>query len=169
VTAGQAVKAMVLNGLGFVNQQRYLVPQFFRNKPTPRLLAPAITAEPLHDETLGRALETLSAYGGTALYSLIAVTAAPRLGLSPTCAHLDRTSFPVDGRYHRGAEPDEQVIHLTQGDSRAHRPDRNHVMLDLIVEHQAGIPFLMKPLRGYPETVLAKKVALFDSWRLSHP
>jgi transposase len=36
VTAGTAVKAMVLNGLGFVNQQLYLVPHFFQNKPTSR-------------------------------------------------------------------------------------------------------------------------------------
>ena len=33
VTAGHAVKAMVLNGLGFLNQQLYLVPHFFQNKP----------------------------------------------------------------------------------------------------------------------------------------
>src|SRR5712691_13226665 len=37
VTAGHAVKAMVLNGLGFVNQQLYLVPHFFQNKPISRL------------------------------------------------------------------------------------------------------------------------------------
>jgi transposase len=30
VSLGQAVKAMVLNGLGFVNQQLYLVPSFSR-------------------------------------------------------------------------------------------------------------------------------------------
>jgi transposase len=148
VTAGQAVKAMVLNGLGFVNQQLYLVPQFFRNKPTPRLLAPAITAEHLHDDTRGRALETLYAYGVTELYSLLAATAAQRLGLSPTFAHLDSTSFPGDGRYNGGEEPDEQVIHMTQGYSRDHRPDLNQVMLDLMVAHQAGIPVLMKPLSG---------------------
>ena len=29
VTVGHAVKAMVLNGLGFLNQQLYLVPHFF--------------------------------------------------------------------------------------------------------------------------------------------
>src|SRR5262245_56514294 len=33
VTAGHSVKALVLNGLGFVNQQLYLVPHFFQNKP----------------------------------------------------------------------------------------------------------------------------------------
>ena len=33
LTVGEAVKAMVLNGLGFVNQAPYLVPMFFQNKP----------------------------------------------------------------------------------------------------------------------------------------
>ena len=55
VTAGHAVKAMVLNGLGFVNQQLYLVPHFFQNKPLPRLIAPGIQASHLNDDTLGRA------------------------------------------------------------------------------------------------------------------
>src|SRR3954469_4156033 len=33
VTAGHAVKAMVLNGLGFLNQPLYLVPHFFGGVP----------------------------------------------------------------------------------------------------------------------------------------
>jgi transposase len=33
--------------------------------------------------------------------------------------------------------------------SRDHRPDLNQVMLDRMVEHQAGIPLLMKPLSGH--------------------
>jgi hypothetical protein len=76
VTAGHAVKAMILNGLGFVNQQFYLVPHFFRNKPTSRLIAPAIAASHLNYDTLGRALNTLYAYGVTELYRLIAATAS---------------------------------------------------------------------------------------------
>jgi transposase len=148
VTAGHAVKAMVLNGLGFVNQQLYLVPHFFQNKPLSRLIAPGIQASHLNDDTLGRALDTLYAYGVTALYSLIAATAAKRLGLVPTFTHLDSTSFHVDGRYNSDEEPEEHVIHITRGYSRDQRPDLNQVMLDLIVEHQAGIPVLMKPLSG---------------------
>ena len=158
VTAGQAVKAMVLNGLGFVNQQLYLVPHFFQNKPTHRLIAPGISSAHLNDDTLGRALDTLYAYGVTPLYSLIATTAAQRLGLAPWLTHLDSTSFHVDGRYKReeatnqeesGAEESEaEVVQLTRGYSRDHRPDLNQVMLELIVDHQAGIPLLMKPLDG---------------------
>ena len=148
VTAGQAVKAMVLNGLGFINQQLYLVPLFFQNKPISRLIAPGIQASHLNDDTLGRALDTLYAYGVTELYSLIAATAARRLGLTPTFSHLDTTSFHVDGRYNSHEAPDEQVVHITPGYSRDHRPDLNQVMLELIVEHQAGLPVLMKPLSG---------------------
>jgi transposase len=148
VTVGHAVKAMVLNGLGFVNQQLYLVPLFFHNKPLPRLIAPGIRASHLNDDTLGRALDTLYKTGLTELYSRIAATAIKRLGLAPTFTHRDTTSFHVDGRYNSEEAPTEQVVHITHGYSREHRPDLNQVMLELIVEHQAGIPVLMKPLSG---------------------
>ena len=148
LTVGEAVKAMVLNGLGFVNHALYLVPRFFQNKPTSRLIAPRVTPAQLNDDALGRALETLYAYGVTELYSLIAATAAQRLDLAATFAHLDSTSLHVDGRYNSEEEPEAEVIHITRGYSRDHRPDLNQVMLELIVEHQAGIPVLMQPLSG---------------------
>jgi transposase len=148
LTVGEAVKAMVLNGLGFINQALYLVPRFFQNKPTYRLISPRVTPAQLNDDALGRALDPLYASGVTELYSLIAATAATRLGLAPRLAHLDSTSFHGDGRYNSAKEPEEHVIHITRGYSRAQRPDLNPVMLDLIVEPQAGIPVLMKPLNG---------------------
>lgn len=148
LTVGEAVKAMVLNGLGFVNQALYLVPRFFQNKPTYRLISPRVAPDQLNDDALGRTLDTLYTYGVTELYSLMAASAAKRLGLTPTYGHLDTTSFHVDGRYNCDAPPPEGVVRLTQGYSRDHRPDLNQVMLELIVEHQAGIPLLMKPLSG---------------------
>ena len=153
VTVGSAVNAMVLNGLGFVNQQLDLVPMFFQNKPTQRLIALGGDAQHLHDDTLGRTLDMLYDSGVTALYSLIAATAAQRLGRAPTFAHLESTSFHVDGRYNSAAEPAAEVIPSTRGYSRDHRPDLHQVMLDLMVEHQAGIPLLMKPLSGHSSDV----------------
>jgi transposase len=148
LTVAEAVKAMVLNGLGFINQALSLVPRFFQHKPTSRLISPRGTPEQLNDDALGRALDTLYAAGVTELYSLIAATAAQRLGLTPRFVHLDSTSFHVDGRYNSAEAPDAHVIHITRGYSRDHRPDLNQVMLELIVEHQAGIPVLMQPLSG---------------------
>jgi transposase len=148
VSIGQAVKAMVLNGLGFVNQQLYLVPRFFDNKPIDRLIGPEVEAVHLNDDVLGRALDALYDVGVTSLYTLIATEACGRLGLASSYVHLDTTSFHVDGRYNRAEAPEEGVIQITQGYSRDHRPDLNQVMLELMVEHQAGIPLLMKPLSG---------------------
>lgn len=148
LTAGEAVKAMGLNGLGFINQALDLVPRFFQNKPTSRLVSPRVTPAQLNDDALGRTLDTLYNYGVTELYSLMAATAAKRLGLVPRLAHLDTTRLHVDGRYNSAEEPEAEVIHSTRGYSRDHRPDLNQVMLEFIVEHQAGIPLLMQPLSG---------------------
>ena len=149
VTVGQAVKAMVLNGLGFVNQRLYLTPKFFETKPTERLLGPDILPEHLNDDVLGRALDRLYDYGVTELFRELAAHAAEHLGLRPRFAHLDATSFHVDGTYNSGDEaPEEGVSHVRPGYSRDHRPDLNQVVLEMIVEHQAGLPLLMKPLSG---------------------
>jgi transposase len=39
-------------------------------------------------------------------------------------------------------------VHITKGYSRDHRPDLHQVMVQLIVEPQAGLPVLMQPLSG---------------------
>jgi transposase len=145
---------MGLNELGCINQALSLVPSFFQNKPTSRLISPRVAPGQLNADTLGRVLDTLYGYGVTVLYSLVAATAANRLGLAPRLAHLDRTSVHVDGRDNSDEEPAEQVIHITQGYSRDHRPDLNQAMLELIVEHQAGIPVLVKSLRGHSSDAL---------------
>ena len=107
----------MLNGLGFINQQLYLVPHFFQNKPLSRLIAPGIQASHLNDDTLARPRHPLRLWV-TELYCLIAATAATRLGLTRTFSHLDTTRFHVDGRYNSAQPPDEQIVHITQGYSR---------------------------------------------------
>ena len=148
VTAGTAVTAMGLNGLGFVNQPLDLVPHFFQQKPSARLLASGIAAKPRNDDTWGRALETLDACGVTERYRLIAATAARRRGRAPTLAQLESTRVHVDGRSNRAEEPEAQVMHRTRGYRREHRPDRNHVRLDWMIEPQAGMPVLRPPRSG---------------------
>jgi len=144
LSLGQAVKAMVLNGLGFVNQNLYLVPHFFANKPTEMLIGTGILPEHINDDVLGRALDDLYDYGVTDLFYAAATKATKALNLSPTFAHLDSTSFHVDGDYANSGE-DAKGVHITRGYSRDHRPDLKQVILNLVVENQAGIPLLMKP------------------------
>ena len=148
VTAGHAVKAMVLNGLGFIHHQLSLVPHFFQHKPLARLIAPGLQATHRNDDTLGRTLDTLYGFGGTALYGLIAAPAATRLGLTRPCSPLDTTSFHGAGRSNSAPPPDDQGVPITQGSRRDQRPALTQVMVEVVVEHHAGIPGLMQPLRG---------------------
>ena len=59
VSVGQAVKAMIINGLGFTQRTLYLTPDFFRSKPVERLIGSGIEANDLNDTTLGRALDSI--------------------------------------------------------------------------------------------------------------
>ena len=148
VSVGQAVKAMVLNGLGFANRALYLTPLFFRDKPTERLIGKGILPEHLHDDLLGRSLDALYEYDVSKLYPQLAALAVKKLGLLTRFGHLDSTSFHTDGRYNSDAEPEAEVVHITKGYSRDHRPDLNQVVLQLINERQAGIPLVMQILNG---------------------
>ncbi len=149
VPVGSAVNALVLKGLGCVTPQRALGPRCFQHTPPPRLMAPGVEAQPLHADTRGRPGDRREADGVTALARLMAATAAPRRGLAPTVARLDRPRLHGDGRDHRAAEPEAEGMHRTRGASRDHRPARNQVMLDRMVEPQAGRPRLRQPLSGH--------------------
>jgi hypothetical protein len=66
VSVGQALQAnLVLNGLGFPNRRLYLMPEFFCNKPTERLVGAGVSSEHLNDDALGKALDTLITPSGS--------------------------------------------------------------------------------------------------------
>lgn len=146
VSVGKLVKAMVLNGLGFVSQPLYLCPNFFKDKPVSQLLGENIEATHLNDDALGDALDAIASHDPTCIYSLIGAQAARSLGLDSSSAHLDGTSFHADGRYDK--EEKEGVIQITKGYSRDHRPDLNQVILNMMVSNQSGIPLLMASASG---------------------
>lgn len=148
LSIGVVVKAMILNGLGFVQRALYLTPHFFQNKPLEPLLGPGILPEHLNDDALGRALDAIYRYGPTQLFAPLAAQAVNRLGLTCRIGHLDATSVHTDGVYNSEREPPEGVIHITKGYSRDHRPELNQVVTQLICENQAGIPLFMAALSG---------------------
>lgn len=59
IRPSQVLKAMILNGLGFVSAPLYLFSEFFEGKPIEHLLGPGIKAEYLNDDCLGRVLNRL--------------------------------------------------------------------------------------------------------------
>jgi transposase len=59
INCGQVVKAIILNGLGFVAQPLYLFPNFFKDKAVEHLLGEGVKAEELNDDKLGRVMDKL--------------------------------------------------------------------------------------------------------------
>jgi transposase len=142
VSVGQAVKAMVLNGFGFVQQRLYLTPEFFERVPTERLIGEGVQPENLNEGVLGRALDDLFEYGVTELFRDLAAHAAEKLGLTSRFAHLDATSFSFHGEYDSDEDsnesPGDRVIRIQQGYSRDNRPDLNQAVLDMGAQAESG-------------------------------
>src|SRR3990167_591038 len=49
---GQRVAAMILNGLGFIDDRLYMFPDFLANKPVERLFGNVVRAEHFNDDAL---------------------------------------------------------------------------------------------------------------------
>jgi transposase len=100
VSVGQAVQAMVLNGLGFVSRPLYLAPEFLEGKPGEVLLAgEKHLAQNFSDDSLGRALDRLFEVGVTEIFAHVVSRALHALDIPVETVHLDSTSFSLEGDY----------------------------------------------------------------------
>jgi transposase len=98
-TMGQRVSAMILNGLGFIDDRLYLFPEFLKNKPVKKLFGEGICAAHFNDAALGRCLDEIHEYGETKLYSELALPIALKYKLLNKSAHFDTTTLTVYGEY----------------------------------------------------------------------
>lgn len=144
ISAGIAVKAMVLNGLGFVSAPLYLFEQFFKGKATEHLLGAGVTPEHLNDDRLGRVLDGLYLSDVTSVFLQLCLSAVNCYGLSCVRAHIDATSFSVSGAYLKAeaseAETGSMPINICHGYSRDHRPDLKQFVLNLVCWGDGDIP-----------------------------
>jgi hypothetical protein len=99
VSTGMALKAAILNALGFVASPLYLFGHFFQGKPTEHLLGPGVTPDLLNDDRMGRMLDTLYAAGVTEVFLEVAREARQAFPFPVQALHVDSTSFHVHGQY----------------------------------------------------------------------
>jgi transposase len=151
VTPGQAVKAMILNGLGLVSAPLYLFEKFFVGKATEHLLGEGISPEHLNDDRLGRVLDKLYEAGLTQVFVTIALSAARSFGVKLESLHLDSSSFHVHGEYastSNEATKEATAIEITYGYSRDHRPDLKQFIVDLMCSGDGDIPLYLRVADG---------------------
>lgn len=168
VSPGQGLKAMILNGLGFVSAPLYLYEGFFNGKATEHLLGEGIAPEHLNDDYLGRLLDKLWDYGPSALYSRIAMDAYRTFALTSGCYHYDSSSLSVHGEYDIET-PERGGIEITHGYSKDHRPDLKQFMVELMCSHDGGVPLALTVSSGNQsdKAVFGERVTAFaQQWNL---
>ena len=145
VSAGVIVKAMILNGLGFVSAPLYMFSKFFEGKATEHLLGAGITAEQINDDRIGDVMDDLHQVGLTETFVGISLNAAKKYEVKVEIGHADSSSFHVHGEY---ANQEEGSIEITHGYSRDHRPDLKQFMMNLICVGDGDIPVMMEVVSG---------------------
>ena len=163
VNPGIIIKAIIINGLGFVARPLYLFPQFFEDKATVHLLGKGIFPEHLNDDKIGRVMDKCYHYGISELFLLLALAAVKKYQVNLGYSHLDSTSFSVHGEYKKLLpwlrESSEEAlekasifkeipIKITHGYSRDHRPDLKQFMLNMIVSGDGDVPIFIETGSG---------------------
>ena len=164
VSAGQVVKAMILNALGFLSAPLYLFSEFFESKAVSHLLGEGVEAQHLNDDRLGRVLDELYQAGSTALFMRVALQAVERFEIDIGQRHLDATSLSVSGEYLSAPEgesagvPEAETpgetsaeptpIRLCRGYSRDHRPDLKQFLMTLVCAADGGVPLWLQVASG---------------------
>ncbi|MFM7575283.1 MAG: IS1634 family transposase [Snowella sp.] len=147
ISAGLVVKAMILNGLGFVNSPLYLFSRFFEDKPLEHLLGKGIKASDLNDDRLGRVLDLIFIAGISRLFLGICLKAVEIFKIMMKSSHLDSSSLSVEGEYKLSVEREDkesQVIHITHGYSKDKRPDLKQFVLNLVCWGDGEIPAFLE-------------------------
>jgi transposase len=149
VSVGHAVKAMVLNALGFTARALYLTPMFYTHRPVQLLIGDEIEAHDLNESSLGTALDAIYDAGITELFFHVASQVFARYGIPIRWGHLDSTTFSLHGDY----DPDEDdmdacPIEITKGFSKDSRPELNQVVLQIISANRSTLPIWIEVLSG---------------------
>lgn len=165
LTIGQRIAAMIMNGLGFMDDRLYMFPKFLENKPVNRLFDETVSAADFNDDSLGRGLDAVFDFGVTPLFSGLAFDIGVNQKLLGRSAHFDTTSLSVYGEYPSDesasfdASAEErstasapsssnQAIEVTYGYSKANRPDLKQVVLNLATTGAANFPIWMEACSG---------------------
>lgn len=146
VTVGEAIAAMIINGLGFSDRPLSLTPQFFESKAMEKLFREGVEASHFNRHKLGRSLDDVYNYNCSLLFAEIAREVCKQEGIETKFNSLDTTTFCVTGEYI--PDSDENAIELTHGYSKDHRLNLKQAVLELISSQDGGIPLMMQTFDG---------------------
>jgi transposase len=147
ITAGQVIKALILNGLGIVSCPLYLFSQFFAYKAIEKLNSTGINSEYLNNNKIGILIDYTHQLGLTNLFIELGLLVIKKFKTETLYSHLDSTSFHLHREYNNietAENYQERPILITKGYSRDYRPGLKQCVLDLIVSSDNRIRLFMR-------------------------
>ena len=122
IPPGEAIKGMIMNGLGFSNRPLLLSLPFFANLPIEHLFREGVDESHFTRYKLGRTLDQCYDFGYESLFSLVSHQACEIEAVDCQFKSLDTTSHSLTAEYaDQDAEDDacyEHVIWITPGHSK---------------------------------------------------
>lgn len=139
------IKALIINGLGFVERRLYIFPSYFENLALERLFYPGVVPADFNEDVVGRTLDRINGYGSTMLFNQIALKCMRQLSLGTQIYHVDTTSFSVHGEYEG---PDcKPAMEITFGHPKDGRWDLKQFVMSMVT-NQCGIPLFVQAHSG---------------------
>lgn len=144
MSPGEAIKALVINLL-VKRKPLYRVGEFYEKMDIENLFGKAWSPEDFNDDKLGRALEKLAKSDLPGIYHAIAWEALEKEGILLDQAHIDTTSFSLQGIYET-PDSEDSPLKIEHGYSKDLRPDLKQLMFGLgSVE---GVPLFTDVMNG---------------------
>lgn len=169
ISMGERVAAMILNGLGFIDDRLYMFSEFLGNKPVERLFRSGVKASDFTDDALGRCLDEMYNYGLSKLFSEIAFEIGTEHKLLGKTARFDTTSLTVYGAYQgeeeeaekeagkekkeaeakeKANQPAKEEAYPKYGFSKDGRGDLKQMILNLATTGKGNLPIWMSSHSG---------------------
>jgi transposase len=93
ISAGTVVKAILINGLGFVSRPLYLFSQFFEDKGIEELLGEEIKTDYINDDKIGRVMDELYKHGLNDIFIEVVLSVIKKFKIETKYSHLEATSW----------------------------------------------------------------------------
>ena len=145
ITHGQAVKAIILSGLGFQERRLYSVDRFFKCRPVETIFGRGITWDCFSDDTLGETLDKIHEYGVDKFFSSISSRIiVNNQYIYNHFSNIDTSSLSLTGKF----KNKDSEIRPLKGHSKDKRPDLLQLILSMAITGPAKIPFWMNVDNG---------------------
>ena len=135
ITHGEAILAMVMQGLGFTNQRIYLTKKFFLDISMLGLFRPEIKAEYFTADTFARTLDAIYKYGASKFFIDTCLDIVLKNKYLRKFIFIDTTSMYVTGKKYKK----DGKLELKHGYSKDYRGDLKQLIY-LLVSTEDGLP-----------------------------